>query len=130
MEHVSLQADMVLDRQLRVIHPDPQATGREKASQLGPLTVKSCPSHTPVSTRPDLPVLVLQCHSVLWACGAALPLTPAAVSLVYATHRSSLDFLLLFYVSQLLRTLFNFPQVVINLFIFKSYMSQQCFLLL
>jgi hypothetical protein len=52
------QADTVLERELRVLHTDLQATGREgdTGTALGPPNPKA---HPLLSTRPHLPIVPL-----------------------------------------------------------------------
>jgi hypothetical protein len=51
-----LQADMVLEGQLRVLHADPQTAGRQKETGLFE-TSKPVPSVTLPPTRPHLLIL-------------------------------------------------------------------------
>ena len=54
-----MQADMVLEKALRVLHPDLQAAGRESDTGPGSVeTSKPTASDTLPPTRPRLPILL------------------------------------------------------------------------
>ena len=53
-KHGSMQADMVLPKELRVLHHDPQATGSELSTTLGAACAKETSESTSPLTRPHL----------------------------------------------------------------------------